>query len=286
MVPPPPESRVTTKILLDVDGVLNASYRYMGRVFLVNSANIDSARSWTGTEGRVLTPCTTFAANESGISEVFVRRLALLIKKTEPCPEVILSTSWRHPRHSVRLEALRMAIQKYLGRHFMWSGATPLRKELNAADRLESMAAYLSDMGTKPSDVVRVLVLDDFLVTPFDGWSCDDAKMTSPEAAEEFLLSHCRGFGSVAVKVVHTFEEVLTAEGQTVQAALGLTREHYTTALNFLSNGGGSLLAAPAAAGLTTKFQGAFVWACLGVLGVPPVQTIARRAPSRKDLLQ
>lgn len=285
MAPYVPQSKLLTKIILDVDGVLNMSYRDKGRAALLTPANVGTVQSIiqggsphgplsaTGhpMEASVI---DSVAVVETGLADIFVKRLAELIKRTYPEPEVILSSCWRQPSYRDKMESIRRQIGKALGREFRWGGVTPLRRESQPQDRLCSIGAFVANMTLemKPLSEVRLLVLDDFFLTPFNGWICDRAKISSVDDAEAYLLSCCQGPGTVSVKVVNTYEELRTDGQQRLQAAFGLTPEHLEAAVDFFADSrssrlsylGGRLTGTPS---LGVKIPGALLKGLQGAMG-------------------
>lgn len=246
-------------MVLDVDGVLNASYRDGRFTCLVKSCNLQEAEeaiSRAEPERECCPPGSLerLAANEFGFSELIVRRLADLIREAPSDVEVIISSTWRHPRHRQPLEALRCAIERQLGREFHWAGATQLVAEHGPRDRLRNIGAYLGKWSLKTDQDVRLIVLDDFGLTPFDGWACDGAKMYGPEDAEEYLLRYYQGLGQLEVKVIHTYA--------LAQTALGLTERHAEDIATFLAHGGGTCVtpSPPSPKGLWTPTSTMSQW--------------------------
>lgn len=271
-----------TVIFVDVDGVLNVGARDGGGPLLINKVNIGRAQSVMRARARsedgaclqrdpedclvdkesqcaqkILAvseypegrrdkgTLSMLAAGEFGFSDILVSRLAALIASTTPEPKVVLASSWRQTRFRSRAETLRRAIQQKLGHEFRWSGMTAEKEECTAGDRLRCIGEYLEEMELPSMVETRLLVLDDFFITPFDGWNIDGVRIECPEDAEDYLLRHCQSLGTVAVKVVHPYEEFIAGRDSRgrdihVKAAVGLTEKHFNAAADFLLRGGGT----------------------------------------------
>lgn len=248
-------SSVSSVIFLDVDGILNILVRDSGHSMRINKTNIKTAwnmmysgapQSHKECAQKILaiterTECSlgvgegcgstlaALVANEGGLSDILVDRLAELIESTFPHPEVVLTTSLRHTRYKERMEVLRSKIEQKIGEEFHWAGTILAQEAETPEDRLRSIASYMEQMNV--DDEVRVLVLDDFFVTPFGRWSCDGHAMKAPEDAERYLEMRCP---AAVVKVVHPYVELKTEKNLRVQAAVGLTDRHFLAAANFL----------------------------------------------------
>lgn len=256
-----PSATTKTIIFVDVDGVLNVGARDSGGPLLINTGNINAAREVASAEdvqsndtivadkllavsnhpagNRERGTLAMMVANDTGVSEVLVARLVELIVSADPRPTVVLTSSWRQVKCAARKEMLRQSIQAKLGREFNWDGVTAECLEVTPEDRLRCIGDYMAEMDLPSKTPVRCLVLDDFFITPFNGWTCGGLLMRDPEDAEQYLLNRCRAPCSVAVKVVHPYQQLLLESGLKVQAAVGLTGKHFEEASDFLQYGEG-----------------------------------------------
>jgi hypothetical protein len=261
-----------TFVFVDVDGVLNVGARDTGMgPLILSDANIRHCRRlWPNREQerecdsikRVMAMCnhqlghgeddtyTKLATSSpSHVSDVLVARLAKLITMAGPRTKVVLSSTWQRPQHRAHRMRLEDTITKFLGIPFVFDATTESNYENNAEGRLQAIGRYLARNARRmTARSLRVLVLEDFYITRMGVWACDGAAMHSPEACELYLRQKAFELRSedcdddhfsVAVKVVHTYDEWLTDEGLPVQVGCGLTMEHYKQAKDFLSNGVG-----------------------------------------------
>eukprot|EP00435_Cladocopium_sp_Y103_P065495 s591_g27.t1 len=172
---------------------------------------------------------------------------------------VILSSSWRRPHHRNRRRLLENRIAHYLGKPFHFHSATPMYREdsklifwawhgceRTAADRLETVGEYVADFCTDSKEKlgsVRVLMLEDFFITPMDGWKCRGHSVASVSAAEQVLLSYAKSAlpatSDVRVKVCHCYSEV-TCGKLKMQVGTGLTQRLFEEAKSFVSAAGTS----------------------------------------------
>lgn len=251
---------IDTVIFVDVDGVLNVGARDQDDYpLLFNQSNVGyavarrgrSARSRTEQDcvdkllsvsereigrGEAATYMKFVCVQESHVSEVLAARLAAIVEKSGEGRSVVLSSNWRRPQHAKKVQQLEMEVSKHLGSSFHFDARTKQVEEKRAGDRLRCIGDYLEDLcrardlGKKP---LKVLVLEDFFITPLDGWECDGMHVHSAMAAEAYLRG--RAPNQLEVKLVHTYDEWKTSSGLRVQIGAGLTQEHLEVAEAFLA---------------------------------------------------
>merc|ERR1719270_787706 len=110
---------------------------------------------------------------------------------------------------------------------------TPQCEEEVAADRLRSIGRHLESLSACGALPLRVLVIDDFFLTPLSGWLCDDVEVSKAEDAEAYLRN-CAPSADLRVKLVHTYASWETAAGLGVQVGCGITMAHLRQAEDFL----------------------------------------------------
>jgi len=266
------EEHPRTIIFVDVDGVLNVGVRDQDAApLLFDHSNRDFALKQVGrrvarkadqmTIERLLSVAqrqvspdsdTTFSDltcdRASHIADIYAGHLASLIDKAGDNCSVVLSSNWRKPTRASNVLRLEQIMSSHLGRPFVFDAKTAPMLERNAADRLVCLGDYLEKVSEELDDQepLRALVLEDFFISPLDGWTIADCKIDSVEAAEKYL--RMRAGRPVDVKLVHTYDEWLTESGLRVQVGTGLLQHHFDAALKFLSEGpagGVSALAVP-----------------------------------------
>lgn len=258
--------REETLIFVDVDGVLNVGIHDEGKApLLLRDEDVQTAmklakRGYKGPEASCVEKLSSLATSQVGfnendtyeklmtrqgaeVAEILVQRLEEVIEKAGDC-QVILSSSWRRPHHRNRRRLLENRIAHYLGKPFHFHSATPMyREERTAADRLETVGEYVADFCTDSKEklgLVRVLMLEDFFITPMDGWKCRGHSVASVSAAEQVLLSYAKSAlpatSDVRVKVCHCYSEV-TCGKLKMQVGTGLTQRLFEEAKSFVSTG-------------------------------------------------
>jgi len=176
-----------------------------------------------------------FACTTNHVSDVFASRLAGIIQIAGEGCRVVLCSTWRNVPE--RVEKLESIISRHLGTRFAFFGSTRSGNEKGAADRMKCIGAFISRMfaeghgGTLP---MKVLVLEDLFITPFNGWWCSGLRMWSTRDAEAYLRSCAPEVAKVAVKIVHTYAEWRTPGGLQLQLGAGLLLVHCQEAEHFL----------------------------------------------------
>lgn len=250
-----------TLIFVDVDGVLNVGIADPGqRAIELNDSNIKIALdNWENrrqmNEGfqnsveRVMATCERHldgsadslvehaSRDGTSLSELLVWRLAQIIEAAGSNSLVVLSSSWRSERR--RVLQLEEALGRHLGGPFSFGAHTDACEESGApVVRLQSIAMFVEQhCARKPlanrAGGLRVLVLDDFHIQPFD-WSCGKVSIDGPQAVEAFLRCRVPAPIDARVELVHPYDEWVTPAGISVQVGTGLTDAHLRRALFFL----------------------------------------------------
>jgi len=243
-----------TLILVDVDGVLNVGVYDRGNAPVAfNQDNLKLANRLAGQNNALADRIRAVACMEvegeeatyekllaepTDLSQVLVGRLAQLIGQAGSSCSVVLSSSWRKPKHAKRVLTLEACISSHLGRPFTFDDRTQLREEAGGAmDRLEVLGDYAEAFCRKRRGSalkLRILVLEDFCITPLDGQMCQGVCIGSPEAAEGYLMSRAGDHSTLSVRIIHTFDKWTTELGIPVAVGTGLTMKHFCRALQFL----------------------------------------------------
>lgn len=254
-----------TLIFLNVDGVLNVSLHTPGgRNVLLSDATLELAR--TPPTGRTSLAqgahiarmqavlkrelqhgddsYADFACSSSDeYSERLVQRLAFIIAAAGPRAEVVLSAAWSF----VGVTLLEQAISKYVGRQFIFKRYSPQRSDVGGVGRLRAIGDHMAALQFQgPTGVIqdwrsrrlRVLVLDDFNATGFNGgeMDIDGEKIRNPQDAASYIGRRCAAstFGCVQCAVVHPFDEWTASDQLSVRMGTGLTLECVCKAAQFL----------------------------------------------------
>lgn len=257
-----PEARapprfVDTVLFVDVDGVLNVSVRDgVGRPLSLSSENLEIARNFVrdgvhNASGEKLVDVSKRQAGaseedyaalasdaSSGVSDVLVSRLVQLIKAAGKRCKVVLSSSWRLPKYAKSKANLETLISKHLGEKFTFDGATDLVPDFGAEGRLRTLGDAIAKLCSKSkrrfvAKHLRVLVLEDFFIAALGVWSCGGMVMDSVETIEEHLRHRAPPGIDLDVRVVHTYDS-WTHDGEGVEVGSGLTRNHFSRAMDFL----------------------------------------------------
>lgn len=256
-----------TFIFVDVDGVLNVGIRDHGRApLLLNEENCDVAAgiedldTLVGDERECIEKVLAVMRHSVGKSDVevykklacssrlqcsglLVARLADIIRAGGDRCSVVLSSNWRRPKYTKKVSKLEDALSVYLGRAFKFDAATAQAEEATASDRLSCIGAHLARVcdDAERTGPIKVLVLDDFFITPLNGWACQGNRMTETAHVESYLRGCCKKVTDVAIKLVHCYEEWATPSGLHIQVGSGLTSEQLRASQDFL---GGPVAAA------------------------------------------
>jgi len=200
----------------------------------------------------------------SHLSKVLVQRLAALLR-TAGWPiamgqgrpgavAAVLSSSWRRPKQIARVRGLERALSQQLGCPFTFTGRTEFVEDDHPEARLTNVANFVAELcldiqlplphhAVAPRRKLRVLMLDDFFITPMGEWSCGGLQIDSAAAAESYILGQAgkamSGLPSgtqldLEVKVVHAYDEWTTEDGLPVQLGSGLTMLRFCEAMTFL----------------------------------------------------
>jgi hypothetical protein len=172
---------------------------------------------------------------------LLVARLARLIEAAGPRCKVVLSSTWRLPKHVQRAGMVEAALSRHLGRHFAFDARTAIRDDRTPELRLQCIADFAAEHCKRaPTSVkqLRALVLEDFHTTPFGTWHCGLKKMDSADAVEKHLRSRLPAHIDASVRLIHTYDEWTTSAGLVVQIGCGLTGGHLKRALDFLQAAG------------------------------------------------
>jgi hypothetical protein len=253
---------VETLIFVDIDGVLNIGIQDPnGAPLQFNEPNAEQAMERYKTRedlfpshhlcvDRLVAACSREVGNgedglyarflsprDTSVSDIFVARLAELVEVAGPRCEVVLSSTWRWPRHKARVKEVEAQVSKHLGRPFTFEHRTPLREDRTPALRLQCISDFVAtycEESLIPGDRLRVLVLEDFHVSPLGSWHCGREQMNSCAAVEQYLLSQMPSYISGSARLVHTYDEWTTPDGLRMQLGCGLTQRHLRAALDFL----------------------------------------------------
>eukprot|EP00931_Biecheleriopsis_adriatica_P117372 TRINITY_DN92898_c0_g1_i1.p1 TRINITY_DN92898_c0_g1~~TRINITY_DN92898_c0_g1_i1.p1 ORF type:complete len:359 (-),score=68.77 TRINITY_DN92898_c0_g1_i1:54-1130(-) len=169
------------------------------------------------------------------VAEEMVKRLAKILKAAGPRKLVVLSSTWRQPKHAQRVAKLEALVSKHLGQQFVFDDRTDLNEEVGAAGRLKGIGSYLRQHSERVgSDTgLRVLVLEDFHISPMGSWKCEGRDITSVEVAQDYLRRCSSGNVNTSVRLIHTYDEWQTRQGL-MQLGSGLTINNYMSALQFV----------------------------------------------------
>jgi hypothetical protein len=251
---------VDTLIFVDIDGVLNVGISDPGnRPLEFSTANYNRAQgSWNsrhesehrgsierlisthsrelghgegGTYGKFLSEGST------GLSDALVERLANLLEAAGKNRMVVISSTWRLPQHRARVQRLEDAVSRHMNSRFSFDSRTSLVPDNTPEQRLRTIGDFVQDFcDQRPIDEskdLRILVLEDFHITPLGNWSCEGEMMDGVATVERYIQSRS-GHTQAAVKLVHTYDEWKTPEGTLVKVGGGLTLAHICAARNFL----------------------------------------------------
>lgn len=255
----PIDDSVETVIFVDVDGVLNVGVKDQGGApLLYNKPNQVYAANHLKRQRPQDAECALklLAVGEQQVKgeegfysdlacpagthlcEVLVRHLALVIAASGDRCQVVLSSNWRKPHHAARVQMLEAEVSRHLGREWAFDARTRPAEERCAADRLRCIGDFVESLCVngrcRDGRLLRLLVLEDFFITPLDGWVCSGQQIDSSASVEAYLLKRARR-PNVTAHLVHTYDEWTTSSGMLVQVGTGLTEKPTKQALNFLS---------------------------------------------------
>jgi hypothetical protein len=180
------------------------------------------------------------------ISPLLAERLAEILQYAGPHSKMVLSSSWRKPKHQQRVEALEAALSKYSQAPITFDARTKLGSD-EPEKRVELIGDFVREYSEnrQHSDrPLRVLVLEDFGASHPQHWNLVH-KTSHPQSVEgvEACLRECSFQPKqTSVKLVHCYEEWTTSFGQFVQVGTGLTRAKVCEAERFLLPPPGSVL--------------------------------------------
>jgi len=83
---------------------------------------------------------------------------------------------------------------------------------------------------------IRVVVLEDFHITPLNGWSCCGERMTSTQDVEKYLRKRLPSHMDAAVRLIHTYDQWTTNSGIHMRVGSGLTLKHFYDAIAFTND--------------------------------------------------
>jgi len=173
------------------------------------------------------------APGSSDICPLLVQRLAEILWYAGPHSKMVLSSSWRKPKHQERVWALEAAMSKHSGKNFTFDARTKPGNDQPQA-RVEHIGDFVREYTENRQDSdrpLRVLVLEDFVATLPQQWNFE-----SVESVEAYLRERSFQPKNTSVKLVHCYEEFTTSFGQPVQLGTGLTRAKVCEAERFLLN--------------------------------------------------
>lgn len=264
MAPPCAPEAVETLIFVDVDGVLNTGARSQDEAPLLidewnlkNAVAMRSRRDLPRADQDCIDKLVSVSERPIGwgeggtykkfacgpgshISVVLAARLARILQKAGEQRLVVLSSNWRRPQSAKQVACLEAEVSKHLGRPFCFDARTKQIEEKHAADRLRCIGDYVEDFCRSSqagahSKTLKVLVLEDFFISPLNGWGCDGTTVKSVAEAEAYLRGRAPAATKLEAKLVHTYDEWTTPSGLRVQIGTGLTLEHVLQAEDFLT---------------------------------------------------
>jgi len=243
-----------TLIFLDVDGVLNVGVHDQGNAPVAfNQDNLRLAEQLAGRghalADRIRDVATreiehekdityrSLVATKGDLCDTLIERLVQLIQSAGSRCQVVLSSSWRRPQHTRRAQSLESRISKHMGKPFTFDDRTAIRDERNAIDRLKCLGDYVESFcETRDPNAgkLRILVLEDFCISPLNGLHCNNFPIDSSEDAERYLLSKVGDDTAASVRIIHTYAAWKTEQGLPVAIGCGITMEHFSRASQFL----------------------------------------------------
>jgi len=240
-----------------VDGVLNVGIQDDGNApILLKTNELQLARElcaagYTGPEADTARRICALAshaadnlitfealASQDHLSKVLLGRLSTLIEEAGNNCHVVLSSSWRKRQHVGRRKLLEDGLAQCLGRPFAFDGVTGLLlPERHAGHRLAAIRLYLSEFAQKDllAADCKVIVLDDFFLSPIAGWECGSSRISDVMEAEAYLAEAVTSYThAVGVKILHCYAEIATG-GFSLQVGIGLSGSLLEEAKQFLN---------------------------------------------------
>jgi hypothetical protein len=250
-----PPSEVSTVVFVDVDGVLNIGIKDPPlNPLLLSTSNVSRAvRSEGGLSAKVVDVCKRLQQGQAPggsavyselasdatteVSEVLIGRLAEVLRGAGDGRLVVLTSSWREPRHRHMVERLEERISHAVGEPFRFDDTTEVCKDNSPAKRLACIGDYISKNCSAWQRSARMLVLDDFHINPLRGFSVEDLAVQGVADAEAYLKSRATPASDVSVLLLHPFDQWDMPEGQLVQIGSGLSPQDVERAVEFLAEG-------------------------------------------------
>jgi len=245
-----------TLLFVDVDGVLNIGISDPGSSPLsCNEENISRAQTHTMPSSltqRILSVSSRQVANENTtygmlckgsdhLSDVYVGRLALLVAAAKTRGRVIcvLSSSWRN-YFTRGVRALEEALSKHLRAPFTFDAETDAQELKNPSGRACNIGGFLKKWSASCPDIsgtVRVLVIEDFGISPLNGWQCGGKPIKCTDDVEAYWRECLPSNIDARVCLIHTFDEWTSGTGMSLKIGSGLTLDHFQKAIKFLNEG-------------------------------------------------
>lgn len=245
-------------LIVDIDGVINIgiSDRCSGALScttgnIAAATNMPEEQRLQSSSAQKLLSVSTRKAEEKmtygelckgpgQLSEVYIRRLAEVIAaaKTQGKLVCVLSSTWR--TKNVRgVQMLQEGVSKHLGESWAFDAHTGAKELGTPSGRLENIGRFTTEWVAKSAetlDSVRVLVLEDFHITPLDGWKCGTKSICSTEDVEVYLRECLPQNMDVSTRLIHTFDQWESDNGKRIvlQVGCGLSMKHFHNALAFL----------------------------------------------------
>lgn len=177
-------------------------------------------------------------SNSNHIVDMFVERLASIIKAAGSSSTVVLSSSWRMPCHARKLPILEKAMSRFMGSTFTFEVKTALKDDPSPTARLGTIADHVAKYCATQANqcsALRILVLEDFHIQPMGSWSCCGEAMTSAQDVEMFLAKRVPPHIAASAKLIHTYDAWTASNGTYVQIGSGLTLKLFNEAMQYLS---------------------------------------------------
>jgi len=256
---PAQKCTVLTLLFVDIDGVVNVGIGDKGAGALsCNTENIAYAENMGKDE---LLRCKTaqmlklvarqtaeqetctygqLCKGSKQLAEVYIRRLAEIIAaaKTQGGLICVLASTWR-TKNVQGVRVLEEAISRHLKEPFAFDANTGSKECAGPTGRLGNIGKFLTDWAQASAEIlegsVRVLVLEDFHITPLNGWKCNGKSISSTLDVEEYLRQCLPQDLDVSLRHIHPFHQWTDSSNQMVlQVGCGLAKKHFHKALDFL----------------------------------------------------